>query len=553
MLTYFVIVPILVAVFLYLFHFNKAARIIAITAQAGFLAASFFLFNLTATYGEVITNIGDYEGVLGIYLRADNLSSVFVLLTAFLFLIVAIYSYNEASSRMFWFMLFIWEGSLIGVFLTGDFFNVFVLKEVATIAVTVLIMYYRLKRSLYDGIIYLMINIVIMQFFLFGVGYIYMLAGALDMRLVSQVLAGVDRSLLILPYALIMTFVALKCALIPVYSWLPKAHGTPGAPAGVSAILSGLHIKSGVYLFLRFHEVFGISILEPSALFFAIGIVTAIIGIVMSISQVDIKLVLAYSTVAQVGFIILGLNIGNYYSHAGSLYHIINHAIFKTALFLIAGIVSHAYHTRNITKIRGVMRQIPIVGVAAGLSLLGLAGAPMFNASISKYFMMAQVGPGLNITLTIINLGTTIISIKLASILFGKADPAQLQEPQQNEENHDHDGHHGSSIHNKTGTNALEQAMVLLLGLLSLAGGIFGQQAVYYFFGSDISIDTAGYIEKAVIFFISLAAGYVLFRRTSQNPILNRIRTMDMGFRAMCTSIGVFFALVLLSVSTFGL
>ena len=554
MLTYFVITPILVAVFLYLFHLNKAARIVAIGMQSGLVVASFYLFRLVSSYGYIVVAVGGYEGFLGIYLHADRLSAVFVMLTAFMFLIAAIYSYGEKESQLFWFMFFIWQASLIGVFLTRDLFNVFVLTEVATIAVTVLIMYYRLKRSLYDGIIYFMINIVIMQFFLFGVGYVYIISGGLDFYLARYVFANTDRSTLLLPYALLMTFVTLKCALVPLYSWLPKAHGTPGAPAAVSAMLSGLHIKTGVYLFMRIHDIFGISPLDFSGFFMAVGIITAVVGIVLSVSQVDLKLVLAYSTVAQIGLIIIGLSTGTYYSYVGSLYHMLNHAVFKAALFLIVGIVSHIYHTRDITKIRGVMRQLPLVGIATVLSLLGVAGAPFFNASISKYFMMADVPLALNVTMTLINLGTIIICIKLSTMLFGHADPAQLEEPHHHpEEAHDDDDSHAYGMHVRTGTDGWEQAAVIVLGVMSLVGGVFGVWAISYLFGYDVVVDPAGYIEKSAIFAVSAVAGYFIFHRfLLKSSFLARVRIKDMGFRAMCTSIGLFFIIILTSVSIFG-
>ena len=232
MLSYFVIVPILSAVFLYVFSSVKAARILALAAQAVvtcFAARLFFL----CKEGEIITNIGNYEGVLGISLRADTLSSVFIVLTAFIFLIAAIYSINEKSGKLFWFLLFIWEGLLIGIFLTRDMFNVFLLIEVATVVVSILIMLDRNTRSMYDGMFFLMASTVAMQFYLFGTGFVYRLTGVLDMDAAAQALGGVEQVSVILPYAFIMAAVCLKCALVPLYSWLPKAHGTPGAPSSV--------------------------------------------------------------------------------------------------------------------------------------------------------------------------------------------------------------------------------------------------------------------------------------------------------------------------------
>ena len=207
MLSYFVIIPLLTAVFLYVFSTAKTARIIAVIVQAALAGYAGRLFMICKD-GSVITSIGGYEDTLGITLRADTLSSVFVALVAFLFFIAALYSVNEQKNKLFWLLLFVWEGLLTGIFLTRDLFNTFVLMEVAMVVVAILIMFNRDKRSMYDGMFYLMINIVVMQFYLFGVGYVYKLTGVLDMEAAASILVSLDKSSLVLPYALIMTAIA---------------------------------------------------------------------------------------------------------------------------------------------------------------------------------------------------------------------------------------------------------------------------------------------------------------------------------------------------------
>ena len=524
MLIYFVIIPILIAVFLYLFPFEKSARILAIIIQSALLGAAFYLF-YESREQIFVTPIGYYESVLGIILRADTLTSSFILLTAFIFLIVAIYSYSDNNSRLFWFLLFIWEGTLIGIFLAGDVFNVFVLTEVATMVVSVLIMYYRNKRSMYDGIIYLMINIVAIQFYLFGLGYLYRLVGVLDMETAAAIASTLDSSQLVLPYALIMTFIALKCALLPLFSWLPRAHSTPGASPGVSAVLSGLHIKGGVYLLLRFQGIFE-GVASPE-FFLAAGIITAFAGVIMALSQNHIKRILAYSTIAQVGVIIAGLHTGNSYNYIGSLYHIFNHAIFKAALFLSAGIIANAYDTKDITKISGVLKQMPVVGIASIMAVLGITGAPFFNGSVSKYFIMYDMGSFLNALFIIINLGTITIFIKYSLIFFGKPET--------------------EADYNKY--DLWKQVPVMALGLLCLGFGIFGESIILYLLNVDVRINMGGYIEKSVIFGLSLGAGFIICKYgIKDRPMLKHVAAIDLGFRGMCAALGVFFAAILITV-----
>ena len=530
MLYSFVVVPIFLSVMLYLFSSKAFVRFASIIAQFGLFIASIYLFAISSPDYYIYMSVGGFDGILGIILRADKLSATFVLLTTFLFLIATLYSFRESKSRLFWFLMFIWQGTLMGLFLTGDFFNIFVLMEVSTVAVAIMIMYNRSNRSLYDGMIYLMVNTIIIQFYLFGVGFIYRITGGLDLVHVQTALVDLERESLILPYALLMTFVALKCALIPLYGWLPKAHGTPGALSAVSALLSGLHIKSGVYLFLRFQQVF-----EPVAMpeiFLVIGLITAFMGVIMSVSQTDIKLVLAYSTIAQMGLIIVGFNISYMYSYnfIGSLYHIVNHAIFKSALFLSAGVITYAYGTRDITKIRGVFKTMPLLASAKILAIMGIIGTPLFNGSISKYFLMTGVDWQLNMLMIVINLGTIIIFMKYCTIFFGTPE---------------------GEVHVKT--DLWRHIPILILGILCFVGGIFGSQAIELLFNFEVSLDARAYIEKSIIFFASLGAGFLIFKYFVQkSPLLEKVKEIDMSFRGMCMSMGVFLAVMLVTVGFFG-
>ncbi|MCL2579409.1 MAG: proton-conducting membrane transporter [Oscillospiraceae bacterium] len=526
MLSFFVVAPILIAVFLYLFS-NQTCRLLAITAQAVLVGFACYLFYISRDQA-VITVIGDYDGSLGITLVSDYIASVFVLLTALIFLIAAIYSFHEYNTKMFWFLLFIWESLLIGIFLSRDFFNIFVLLEVATVIVSILIMFDRNNRSMYDGIIYLMINIVAIQFFLFGIGYVYKFTGTLDMHLAALSFAELGPTAALLPHALIMTAVGFKCALLPLFSWLPKAHGTPGAPSPVSAILSGLQIKIGLYLFLRFQTVFeDIAVTE---FFLFIGVITGIVGVILAITEKDIKLILAYSTVAQMGLIMVGLGIDGAYAYIGSLYHIVNHAVFKSALFLSAGVIIHTYHTRNIYEIQGVLRRSPIIGIATIMAVFGITGTPLFNGSISKYFMMSGAGQFVSAAMILINLGTIIVFIRFARILFGhcQGDLCAIKR------------------------DRYQEVAVLILCLFCFVGGIFGEEIVQFLFGAYVAVSPAGYLEKTGIFFASWAAGYLIVKYViERSKLLGKVRMISLNFRGMCASLGVFFAVVLLVSSYF--
>ena len=525
MLSFFPTLPIVTAVFLYIFPFKKAGKAIAIMAQAALVTASAYLFYFVRFLSEhesIASAIGNYDGILGIILRADILSSILIMLVSFIFFVVSLYRFHEDDGKLFWFFLFTWQGLLNGIFLTGDMFNRFVLIEVVTVIVSVLIMFNKDNRSLYDGLLHLMVNTVAIKFYLFGIGFIYRLTGALDTHAAREAIVYIDNSYLILPFALIMTAAMLKCALVPLYSWFPKAAGTGGAPTVVSAILAGLHIKSGIYMFIRFQAIF--SEIDVSGFFLIIGIVTGIVGFIWALAQTDIKLMLAYSTISQMGLIFAGLNLSDAYAQIGSTYHIINHTLFKTALFLCAGLVMKAYNTRDINEVCGVFRRMPVVGAAMAMAILGITGTPFFNGSISRYFMLSGADAFMSAAIMLINLGTILVFIKFSAMFFG-----------------------GETGQGSIKVDVCKQAAIISLGVLCLAGGIFGEELIGFLFDVSASVDAAGYLEKTLFFLLSAGAGFFMYKYyLSSSRLLVKVRQTDIGFRGMCVLMGVFFAVILM-------
>lgn len=514
----------MIAVFLFVFSSNTTARILAIVFQSIFVLFSGYLVMITREY-SVITFVGSYGDFLGIILYAYNASAIFILLTTILFLAVSVYSFHEVNQRTFWFLLFLLEASLVGLFLTRDLFNIFVMIEVSTVVVIILLMYYRERRQMFTGMVYLMVNIISMQFYLFGLAYIYMIGGGFDFIHLTEVFSYTDRNDLALPYALIMTGLAFKAGIIPLFSIVPKARLYPGAPSAVAALLSGIHVKTAVYLFMRFQEVFGH--VSHHEFFVVVGIITGVTGVVLAIAQTDIKMILAYHTVSQVGLIIIGLSTAGEYSNLGGLYHIIGHGIFKSTLFLTAGIIRHSYGTTDVYKIRGVFKRMPLVGIATAFAILGIMGAPFFIGSISKYFLTYDVHWLVEWSVILISLGTIISFIKYGSMLFG----------------------YSNLFGDSKKADNWRLVPSFALGTLCLIGGIFGAQLINFMFGANISIDLMGYLQKSMIFFVSLAAGFVIYKFVVQgNTTLKYIGGLDFGFKSICVSMGVFFGILLIMV-----
>jgi multicomponent Na+:H+ antiporter subunit D len=520
----FILIPIVLSVIIY-FSTHRYVKLFAIGIQILIFAAAVVNFLHVKELGIFTEVIGGWPEHVGITLRADLLSSVMVMLTTFMFLCLLIYNYPKAYvNNLFLFIFVVLQSLLTGIFLSNDLFNIFVLIEVATVVISIMIMFKKDSRSIYDGIVYLLVNIVAMAFFLLGTGFLYKIFGVLDITEISERMLFIDSpSRLILPFALLITSVSLKAALMPLFSWLPKAHATPGAPSIVSALLSGLYVKGGIYLFIRISAMFSPHI-DTSAFFMIMGILTGIAGVILAFSQTNIKLLLAYSTISQIGLIMVGLNLDHSTAFWGSVYHIINHSFFKSALFLTVGIIIEEYGTKDLRKIRGVFKKMPYVSSACFLAMLGVTGAPFFNGSISKYLIeTGTTGIIFEFALLLINLGTVVYFLKFLRIFTGKSGKPE------------------STIH------PCRSAVVLLLGVICFTGGIFGRSFLEFLFNIKVDIDLFSYMEKSLLYLLMLLAGWLLYKKLIfKRRILNVVKEMDLSFNNICLSIVIFFFITLI-------
>ncbi|MBF7097075.1 complex I subunit 5 family protein [Alkalibacter mobilis] len=489
------------------------------------LAGATMNFYHVRTVGEFTQNVGGWGDYMGITLRSDLLAASMVFLTTFIFLATLLFNYKDSySDGLFHFLFTSLEGLIIGIFLSNDLFNIFVLIEVSTVIISILIMYKRDGRSIYDGTMYLLINIVGMSFFLFGLGILYKRLGVIDLHAVKIAVENLDDpEVIILPYAFIITAVSLKSALMPLFSWLPKAHGTPSAPSSVSALLSGLYVKIGVYLFIRIQIAFAPTI-DTSELFLFTGFITAVIGFVLAITQKDLKLILAYHTVSQIGLIMMGLSVGKMQTYWGSVYHILNHAIFKSTLFLTAGMIIDEYKTRNIYEIRGVLKRMPAVGYATIFAIFGITGAPLFNGSISKYLIAyGAKGSWVEYALVFINLGTIISFVKYSQIFPGNS-PKSI----------------------KFKESMFKNSVVVFLGFLCLAGGLFARNVIMIVFDVGIAVDPLSYWLKVLVFAASLMISVGIYQGLlKKKKYLSLINSLELSFNGVCLSILLFFSTVL--------
>jgi multicomponent Na+:H+ antiporter subunit D len=326
-------------------------------------------------------------------LRADALSALFVLLInaiGFVCLIYATDYLDHLGGRAKFYGLFlILMLGLNGVVLVHDLFSLYLYLEVASIASYMLVAFSLQFDGIESALKYLLLSVVGTAMILIAMALVYLSLGTLEFTAIKTLLAqgsGMPR-LFLLCGALFLAGFGLKAAIMPFHAWLPDAH--PSAPAPVSAILSGVVIKvAGVYSLIRIFLYLYPRTPQIQSVFVILGLVSMAFGAIIAYFQDDIKRMLAYSSISQIGYIMIGLGIGNPLAIAGALFHILNHAQFKSLLFLNSGAIQYRTGTRNMTEMGGLESRMPVTSTTSIFGSLSIAGIPPFNGFWSKLLII---------------------------------------------------------------------------------------------------------------------------------------------------------------------
>lgn len=363
------------------------------------LCLSAFAVKLSNSYGTIVYSVGFWKPPVGIALVLDGLTSFMLVTVNLVAFIISIYAINYmekyTSKWKFYTLFLLMLAGMNGVIITGDIFNLFVFLEIASVASYALVAFGTERHELEAAFKYAVMSTVGSLFILIGIVFLYSYTSTLNMADMAVILAekGVGNVGLMVSVLFIMGF-GLKAALVPFHAWLPDAH--PSAPAPISAMLSGVLIKSlGVYTICRiFFNVIGLS-LKLSSLLMFLGALSMVIGVFLAIGQWDLKRLLAYHSISQIGYVILGIGIGTPLGILGGLFHLFNHSVFKSLLFLNAGAVEYSTGTRDLQKMGGLGERMPVTSTTSLTASMSIAGIPPFTGFWSKLLIIiAAVSAG---------------------------------------------------------------------------------------------------------------------------------------------------------------
>lgn len=423
------------AIMLATFRNARYRKSAGLAGSAVHLFLAILLFLDVYRLGTVRVGLSGWPAPFGIEFAADLFGAILTLLTGFIGLLVMVFSLENIDSerRQYGFtpLFFVLIAGLSGAFLTNDLFNLFVWFECILLSSFVLLSLGGEKPQIRGAINYVVPNLFASVIFLSATGLIYGLTGTLNMDDIGQKIAQNPDHPLLPPIAILfLVAFSVKGALFPFYTWLPNSYHTP--PVTVTALFAGLLTKVGVYSIYRFFtKVYPLP--EGPLVHFLIwiSVLTMLGGILGAIVQTDIRRILAFHSISQLGYMTVGLALRDPIAIAASIFYMVHHTLVKTNLFLFSGVLQWHYNTTERGLINGALRRQPLLAAAMFVPMMALAGLPPFLGFWPKYGLVQAAVAHQNWLLTGVMLFTGLFTLysmaKIWSESFWKEpkDPAQ--------------------------------------------------------------------------------------------------------------------------------
>jgi multicomponent Na+:H+ antiporter subunit D len=437
-----VVVPLVAAPLCLLAGRAGLAWIIAFAASAAATATAAALAYLTIHNGTISYHMGGWAPPWGIEYVVDTANAIILLLVSAIATVVLAFSpasvakeIRPGSQHLFYCMFVLCLTGLLGIAVTGDAFNVFVFLEISSLSSYALIAMGGQRKALTAAFQYLIMGTIGATFFLIGVGLLYMMTGTLNMADMQARIPNIQDSHTVLAaFAFITVGLALKAALFPLHLWLPNAYAF--APSAVSAFIAATATKVSLYVLLRFtFTIFGAKFAFLNLPLHWVLLVPAVIamfaGSFSAIFQRDVKRMLAYSSVAQIGYITLAISLASSAGISAALIHIFNHGLMKAALFCAMGCIFYRIGSTRIDHMAGLGRLMPWTMTAIVVGGLSLLGVPLTAGFISKWYLVqAALQADLWWLVILIALSSMLALVyvwRLVEAMYFKAPPPALE------------------------------------------------------------------------------------------------------------------------------
>ena len=436
-----VVIPLLAAPICLLLRHKATVRALAIGVTFAGFAISLLLMSQVRESGQIIYEFGGWARPLGIEYAVD-LTNAFVLTIVSMIAAVILpigpghSQLPEGREYLFYAAFLLCLSGLLGVAITGDVFNIFVFLEITSLASYILIALGRDRRALMAAYTYLIVGTIGASFLLIGIGLLYQMTGTLNIADLALRLEDVKETrTVIVAFAFVMVGISIKLAVLPLHQWLPNAYTY--APPVVSAFLAATATKVAYYLMLRFtYTIFGatfvFSSLRLNLILTPLSLAAMFIGSAAAIYQTDFKRLLAYSSIAQIGYMTLGLSLNSELGLTAGIVHLLNHALMKGGLFLVAGCIFARLGSSAIEDMRGLGKRMPLTAAALVVAGLGLIGVPGTVGFVSKWVLVSAAIERQYFDVTILILLSSLLALvyvwRLVEVMYLSEPPVGAEE-----------------------------------------------------------------------------------------------------------------------------
>lgn len=397
-----VIVPLMAAPLCLLLTRPRLAWLFTLLASGLAFLTSCLLLQQVMTSGTIIYELGGWDAPWGIEYRIDQLNAFLLLIITAISTVVLFAAHTSIQDEIpadrhtiFYVLYLLSLAAMLGIVATGDAFNVFVFLEISSLSAYALIALGKDRRALWASYQYLIMGTIGATFILIGIGLMYQMTGTLNMDDLAKRLPEVAQTRTIFTaFAFVIVGICLKLALFPLHLWLPNAYAY--APSIVTAFFAATATKVAIYLLIRFtFSVFGLSFsfthLPLQILFVVLGLAGIFVASTAAIYQTNIKHLFAYSSIAQIGYMIVGFSASTVTGLTATLLHVFNHALMKGALFLALGAVMYRIGSTQLSQFHGLGRQMPLTMAAIVIGGLSLIGVPLTVGFVSKWYLVLAV------------------------------------------------------------------------------------------------------------------------------------------------------------------
>ncbi len=363
-----------------------------------FASSVTLLYNITIN-STITYSMGGWVAPIGIEYRLDVLNAFIMVLVSGIAALVSIYARRSVEHEIdgdrhhiYYSAFLLCLTGLLGITVTGDAFNVYVFLEISSLASYAIVSVGRDPRALKAAFSYLVMGTIGATFILIAIGMMYMLTGTLNMADLADRLPEVkDTRTIQTAFAFLSVGLTLKIALFPMHSWLPNVYAY--APSVTTIFLSATSTKVSLYIFLRFlFTIYGgdyaFDQLAITEILLPLGLLGVFAATIVAIFQTDLKRLLAYSSIAQIGYIVVGLSMATVSGLTASITHIFNHGLIKAALFMAVGIIVLRMKTSDLQDLSGIGKRMPITSFGFVLGGLGIIGVPLTAGFISKWYLL---------------------------------------------------------------------------------------------------------------------------------------------------------------------